>query len=78
MTKNEEVNFYFAAHPSDLNQILLLNKPEGLLCHSDDKEFGDTLIGRVQRYLYEKKEYDPEVDDRLTERCILLIESGQM
>ena len=25
-----------------------------------------------------KKEYDPENDDRLTERCILLIESGQM
>ena len=25
-----------------------------------------------------KKEYDAEVDDRLTERCILLIESGQM
>jgi len=25
-----------------------------------------------------KKEYDAEVDDRMTERCILLIESGQM
>ena len=25
-----------------------------------------------------KKQYDPEVDDRLTERAILLIESGQM
>ena len=25
-----------------------------------------------------KKQYDPEVDDRLVERCILLIESGQM
>ena len=25
-----------------------------------------------------KKQYDPEDDDRLTERCILLIESGQM
>ena len=25
-----------------------------------------------------KKQYDPEVDDRLTERCIMLIESGQM
>ena len=25
-----------------------------------------------------RKEYDPDVDDRLTERCILLIESGQM
>ena len=25
-----------------------------------------------------KKQYDPEVDDRITERCILLIESGQI
>ncbi len=25
-----------------------------------------------------KKQYDPDADDRLTERCILLIESGQM
>ena len=25
-----------------------------------------------------KKEYDPEVDDRLTERCILLIEAGEL
>lgn len=25
-----------------------------------------------------KKEYDPDVDDRLTERCILLIEAGQL
>lgn len=25
-----------------------------------------------------KKQYDPEVDDRLTERCIILIESGQL
>ena len=25
-----------------------------------------------------KKEYDPEADDRLTEHCILLIESGQL
>ena len=41
-------------------QILLLNKPEGLLCHGDDKEFNDTLINRVKRYLYEKKEYIPD------------------
>ena len=25
-----------------------------------------------------KKEYDPDVDDRLTERCILLIEAGEL
>ena len=40
--------------------ILLLNKPEGLLCHEDDRTFGDTLIGRIKRYLYEKGEYRPE------------------
>ncbi len=42
--------------------ILLADKPEGLLCHSDDEHFGDTLIGRVQRYLYEKGEYDPAAE----------------
>ena len=40
--------------------LLLLNKKAGLLVHPDDGEYGDTLIGRVQRYLYEKGEYDPE------------------
>jgi len=39
--------------------LLLLNKKAGLLVHPDDREFGDTLIFRVQRYLYEKGEYDP-------------------
>ncbi len=39
--------------------ILLLNKKVGLLVHPDDKEYRDTLISRVQRYLYEKGEYDP-------------------
>ncbi len=28
--------------------------------HPDDHEYCDTLIGRIQRYLYEKGEYDPE------------------
>ncbi len=39
--------------------ILLLNKKQGLLCHSGDEENNDTLISRMQRYLYEKGEYDP-------------------
>ena len=33
--------------------IILLNKPAGLLCHPDDKEYNDTLITRIKRYLYE-------------------------
>ncbi len=40
--------------------ILLADKKQGLLCHPDKNEYGDTLIGRIQRYLYEKGEYNPE------------------
>jgi len=32
--------------------ILLLDKPAGLLCHSDDKETVNTLLSRMQAYLY--------------------------
>ena len=39
--------------------VLLLNKKAGLLSHPDDREYVDTLITRVKRYLYEKGEYDP-------------------
>ncbi|MBR7070954.1 MAG: RluA family pseudouridine synthase [Clostridia bacterium] len=39
--------------------ILLADKKQGLLSHPDQKEYNDTLIGRIQRYLYEKGEFDP-------------------
>lgn len=40
--------------------LLVLNKKVGLLSHPDDREYVDTLISRVKRYLYEKGEWDPE------------------
>lgn len=43
--------------------ILLIDKPEGLIVHPDDREFRDTLITRIQRYLYEKGEYNPESEN---------------
>ncbi len=43
--------------------MILLNKPVGLIVHPDDSEYTDTLIFRVQRYLYEKGEYDPEAEN---------------
>ncbi len=43
--------------------ILLADKPQGVLSHPDDKEYIDTLIGRIQRYLYEKGEFDPESEN---------------
>lgn len=40
--------------------VMVLNKEPGLLSHPDEGEYVDTLITRVQRYLYEKGEYDPK------------------
>lgn len=46
--------------------IMLLNKPTGLLCHPDDKEFCDTLISRIKKYLYNNKEFDPDDENSFT------------
>ena len=43
--------------------IILLDKPQGLLSHPDENEYNDTLITRVQKYLYKKGEYDPEAEN---------------
>ncbi|MBQ7595526.1 MAG: RluA family pseudouridine synthase, partial [Clostridia bacterium] len=46
--------------------IILADKKAGLLCHPDDKEYIDNLIARVKRYLYEKREYDPDAENSFT------------
>lgn len=62
--------FMHAARKLDIvyedDHVMLLNKKAGLLVHPDDKEFADTLIFRVQRYLYEKGEYDPAAEQSFT------------
>ncbi len=56
----------FMAAPSNLDivyedeNILLADKKQGLLVHPDKNEYTNTLIARIQHYLYEKGEYDPE------------------
>lgn len=45
----------------DMN-ILLADKPAGLLCHEADGS-GDTLIDRIQAYLSEKGEWDAQVEN---------------
>ena len=42
------------------NNIMLLNKKPGLLVHPDENYHFDSLIARVQHYLYDKGEYDPK------------------
>ncbi|MEG0570044.1 MAG: RluA family pseudouridine synthase [Oscillospiraceae bacterium] len=40
--------------------IMLVDKPSGLVVHEDDDNSVDTLINRCLHYLYNKKEYLPE------------------
>ena len=60
-----ETRYDFLSAPKALDvlyedeNILLLNKKAGLLSHPDDREYIDTLITRVKRYLFEKGEFNP-------------------
>ena len=40
--------------------IILADKKQGLLVHPDKNEYTNTLIARIQHYLYKKGEFDPE------------------
>lgn len=40
--------------------ILVTDKPVGVLSHADENGNGDTLIDMVKSYLYDKGEYSPE------------------
>lgn len=59
----------FLSVPSAINivyedeNILLIDKKNGLVVHEDNENTADTLINRVKRYLYEKGEYDPAAEN---------------
>lgn len=42
--------------------ILLIDKPTGILSHPDEGNYTDTAITRIKRYLYEKGEYTPDTE----------------
>ena len=56
----------FTAGNSDIDvvyedeNIIVINKSAGIVVHADDKGTADTLLYRMQSYLYEKGEYNPE------------------
>lgn len=43
--------------------LLIVDKKPGLVVHEDDEGTADTLIARILHYLYNKGEYDPEVEN---------------
>lgn len=45
------------------NNIIIMDKPPGLLVHSDRNNQEDTLISRVLNYLHNKGEYDPQKEN---------------
>lgn len=46
--------------------VLLIDKPAGLVVHEDNDNTADTLINRVLSYLYQNGEYDPERENSFT------------
>lgn len=68
--KPKHYDFLSASRKLDIvyedENILLLNKNAGLLCHPDGNEYVDTLISRIKRYLYEKGEWNPEESGTFT------------
>ena len=68
--------------------ILLADKPSGLIVHEDDGEAVDTLINRVKHYLVDKGEYDPDGEasfapalcnriDRNTQGIVIVAKNAQ-
>ena len=64
-----EPKYSFLSAPSNIDvvyedeNILLVDKKQGLLVHPDKNEYTNTLIDRIQHYLYKKGEYDPKSEN---------------
>ncbi len=62
----EQKSYEFMKAPKKLDivyedeNLLLIDKKPGLLVHPDKTYHFDSLVSRVQHYLYDKGEYDPE------------------
>ena len=68
--ENSEKEFLIA--PTALNivyedeNIILVDKKNGLVVHEDEEKTPDTLINRILHYLYDKGEYRPEEENSFT------------
>lgn len=64
-----DVETEFMAAPAILDivyedeNIILIDKKNGLVVHEDNENTVDTLINRLKHYLYEKGEYKPEEEN---------------
>lgn len=67
--QQDEREYDFLKAPLALNilyedeNIMLLDKKPGLIVHPDQNYHFDSLIARVQHYLYDRGEYNPEAEN---------------
>jgi 23S rRNA pseudouridine955/2504/2580 synthase len=58
--RNSKTDFLLAPTDIDIiyqdDNILIVNKPAGLVVHEDETKTNDTLINRVLHHMYKKKE----------------------
>lgn len=66
-TKYDEYEFMKA--PKKLSvvyedeNLIIIDKPEGVLSHPDKTYHFDSMVARVQHYLYDKGEYNPQAEN---------------
>lgn len=67
--EEKKIHYDFLRAPKDIDiiyedeNIILLNKRPGMLCHPDGSEYINTLITSVKRYLYENKKWNPQSEN---------------
>lgn len=62
--KQKHYDFLRAADDLDIiyedDNIILINKKVGVLCHPDGKDYIDNIVARMKKYLYRSNEWDPD------------------
>lgn len=68
----QKENYDFLKAPNKLHivyedtNIIIIDKPAGLLVHPDKSYHFDSLVARLLHYLYDKKEYNPKAENSFT------------
>ncbi len=66
-TPSEETDYLRVTPKLDIlyedENLLLVDKKPGMIVHSDDTEAINTLIAHIKAYLYQKKEWDPSLEN---------------
>lgn len=69
---NSPNTYDFLKAPAKLNivfedrNLIVADKPPGVIIHPDKNHHFDSLVSRLLRYLYDKGEYDPESENSFT------------